>query len=273
MVNGSSTMNALEPEPPLVKTVSEDLFLGDALVVRQPRLGYRAGTDAVLLAAALGPEIVADGMVLDVGSGVGVVGLCVAARCPRAKVVLVEREPSLAALARYNVGRNDLGMRVSVVETDIARATGALEMAGVASESFAFVLANPPYHEAGRSTVAGNLLRAASHQMPQDALEIWARFMNRMAAPGGRATMIHKTEALPRILSAFEGRFGAVRVLPIHARADEPAIRVIVTGIKGSRAPISVLPSLILHGPDQAFMPEIEAVFRRGAPLPSKIGG
>ncbi len=266
-------MSAPEPDLPLPDAVSQDLFLGDALEVRQPRNGYRAGTDAVLLAATLAPELVREGPVLDVGSGVGVVGLCVAARCPSANVVLLEREPALAALARYNVDHNALAMRVSVVEADIARATGALEGAGIASETFAFVLANPPYHEEGRSTAAGNHLRAASHQMPPDALEIWARFMNRMAAPGGSAAMIHKTEALPRILSAFEGRFGGISVLPIHARVDEPAIRVIVTGIKGSRAPIAILPSLVLHGPDHAFLPEIEAVFRHGAALPSKFGG
>lgn len=272
-MNGSLTMNALEPGLSESENVSDDLFLGDALIVRQPRSGYRAGTDAVLLAAMLGPEIVGEGTILDVGSGVGVVGLCVAARCPGARVVLLEREPKLAALARHNVDRNNLNARVSVVETDISRATAALDAAGIVSETFAFVLANPPYHEAGRSTVAGNHLRAASHQMPVDALEVWARFMNRMAAPGGRVAMIHKVEALPRILAAFEGRFGALSVLPIHARADEPAIRVIVSGIKGSRAPISIKPSLVLHGPDQAFLPEIEAVFRHGAALPSKIGG
>jgi tRNA1(Val) A37 N6-methylase TrmN6 len=109
--------------------------------------------------------------------------------------------------------------------------------------------------------------------MPEDALEIWARFMNRMASPGGRVAMIHKTEALPRILSAFEGRFGGLSLLPVHPRTDEPAIRVIVSGIKGSRAPVSIKPALVLHGPDQAFLPEIEAVFRHGAALPHKTGG
>ncbi|MET0407987.1 MAG: methyltransferase [Hyphomicrobium sp.] len=266
-------MNAPEPDLSLSETSSEDLFLGDALVVRQPRSGYRAGTDAVLLAATLAPEVVGSGTVLDVGAGVGVVGLCVAARCPAARVTLIEREPNLAALARRNVARNNLAMRVSVVEADIARASNALESAGIGSETFAFVLANPPYHEEGRSTAAGDPLRAASHQMPQDALEIWARFMNRMAAPGGRATMIHKTEALPRILSVFQGRFGGIGILPIHARAGEPAIRVIVTGIKGSRAPVAIKSGIVLHGPDQDFLPEIEAVFRHGAALSSPIGG
>ncbi len=52
-----------------------------------------------------------------------------------------------------------------------------------------------------------------------------------------------------------------------------PAIGVIVSGIKGSRAPASIDPGLVLHGPDQAFLPEIEAVFRYGAALPRKIRG
>jgi FkbM family methyltransferase len=266
-------MNAPEPDLQSTGDVTDDLFLGDALVVRQPRTGYRAGTDAVLLAATLAPEIVGEKTVLDVGAGVGVVGLCVAARCQGAKVVLLEREPRLAALAALNVARNHLALRASVVEADIARATGALDAAGIASESFAFVLANPPYHDEGRGTAAEDRLRAVSHQMPYDALDLWARFMNRMAAPGGRATMIHKSEALPRILAAFTGRFGALSILPIYARPGEAAIRVIVTGIKGSRAPLSILPGVTLHGPDNGFLPEIEAVFRHGASLRSKIGG
>ncbi len=103
--------------------------------MRQPRNGYRAGTDAVLLAASIGPESIGTGLVLDVGSGVGVVGLCVAARCPKASVVLLEREPNLVALARDNINRNSLAMRVSVVEADIARASSALDKAGIASET------------------------------------------------------------------------------------------------------------------------------------------
>ena len=103
--------------------------------------------------------------------------------------------------------------------------------------------------------------------MSGDALDAWTRFLCRMAAPAGRVVMIHKADALPRILSAFEGRFGALCVLPIHPRAGEEAIRVLVTGVKGSKAPLSIRPGLLLHGEGQAFTPEVEAVFRNGAPL------
>jgi len=266
-------MNAFEAPGRTVAPTTDDLFLGGALAVLQPRNGYRAGTDAVLLASILTPETLGSGAVLDVGAGVGVIGLCVARRCPSARAVLLERDPVLAALARDNVQRNELTGRVSVVETDLARATAALEAAGIKSESFPVVLANPPYHDDRRSTLAESPLKAVSHQMPDDLLDVWARFMCRMAAPGGRVAMIHKADALSRILETFEGRFGSIAVLPIHARAGEPAIRVIVEGIKGSRAPMSIRLGLVLHTPEQAFVPEIEAIFRHGAPLPPQYRG
>jgi tRNA1(Val) A37 N6-methylase TrmN6 len=263
-------MKAVEAARPPLSSTTDDLFLGGALTVRQPRSGYRAGTDAVLLAALITPEALGTGAVLDIGAGVGVIGLCVGRRCPEARAVLLERDPYLVALARDNIDRNGLSARMSVVEADLARATAALENAGIRSESFPVVLANPPYHDDGRSTAAESALKAVSHQMPEDGLEVWARFMCRMAAPGGRAVMIHKADALPRILAAFEGRFGSIGVLPIYARAGEPAIRVIVEGVKGSRAPVFIKPGLVLHGPEQNFVPEIEAIFRHGAALPAQ---
>ena len=83
--------------------LTQDAFLGDRLAVLQPKSGYRAGTDAVLLAASIGPVRNPGLRVLDVGAGVGVVGLCVASRIEASRVVLVEKNSSLVALARENV--------------------------------------------------------------------------------------------------------------------------------------------------------------------------
>lgn len=241
-----------------------DYFLGDRLVVRQPVRGYRAGIDAVLLA---GTARAGEGPLLDLGAGVGTVGLCAAVRCPDLHVTLVERTPELAALARDNIAANDLVDRAEVVEAEIGEALPPHAAGVLKGGSFAHVVANPPYHDQAAGTSSLWPLKAVSHAMTSDALELWARFMARMAAPGGRATMIHKADALPRILSAFENRFGALTILPIHPREGAPAIRVIVDGIKGSRAPLTIKQGLVLHGEGNAFLPEIDAILRRGAPL------
>lgn len=258
-------MQTIDGEDVSGASTTDDIFLGGQLTVRQPAHGYRAGTDAVLLAAAI-PE--ADGPLLDAGAGVGTVGLCVAARIPQAHILLVERQPLLAALARVNIERNGFVGRLRVVEADISRPSPALAESGVASESFAHVFANPPFHDTGHGTKSPSDVKAASHQMQSDDLETWARFLTRMARPGGRMTMIHKAEALPRILAVLDGRFGALSIVPVLPRSDAEAVRVIVSGIKGSKAPLKLRPPLILHTAGQAFRPEIEAVFRHGAALP-----
>jgi tRNA1(Val) A37 N6-methylase TrmN6 len=53
----------------------------------------------------------------------------------------------------------------------------------------------------------------------------------------------------------------------VHPSAHRPAIRFLVCGIKGSRAPVSILPPLILNGPDGRFTPQAEALHRGEADL------
>jgi len=251
---------------------TEDAFLGGALQVLQPQDGYRAGLDAVLLAASAPIQEGYGSRVLDVGAGVGVVGLAVARRVGDAGVTLVERDPELAALARANVEHNDLTARVRVIEGDVTRPLRELSELAPLAESFDHVLANPPFHTEGRGTAAGDALKAAGHAMPEGSLDRWVRFMAAMARPGGRLALIHRAEALVEVLDALAGRFGETVILPLHARTGDPATRVLVHAVKGSRAPLQLQRGLVLHGGGNGFRAEIAAVLRDGAGLPLRAG-
>ena len=256
--------------------VTDDTFLGDALAIFQPAQGYRAGLDAVLLAAACGASAGQNARVLDVGAGVGVAGLSVARRVPDADVTLVEREPVLADLARRNIDRNGFQDRARVVELDVA-AGGAVvhrppleappDAPRVLPGAFTHVIANPPYFAHGQGTSPSARLKAASHQMAGSDLDSWFRFMATAASKDGTATMIHRAEALGVLLDGLGQRFGALRVLPLHPRTGDSAHRVIVQGRKGSRAPLVLLPGIALHGDGHAFVEPIDAVLRGGAAL------
>lgn len=249
--------------PPAI-AVTDDAFLGDALAVLQPKAGYRAGLDAVLLAATV-PE--GTRRVLDAGSGVGVVGLCVARRLVQTHVTMLEREHDLIDLARRNIARNDLAARVSAALGDVTGRAGELDPTVLPANSFDAVLANPPFHVVGHGTASSAPLKAASHAMLGNQLDVWVRFAARMARPGGTLTMIHKSDASALILAAFARRFGGITLRPIYARDGEPAIRVIVRGIKGSRAPLSIAQPLVLHADGNAFTSHVSAILREGRAL------
>jgi len=261
-------LSAATGENDRAEPLTDDAFLGGALHILQPRSGYRAGLDAVMLAAAVAPVASGAMRVLDAGAGVGTAGLCLARRVPAAEVTLLEREPSLVRVAAENVTRNGLDARVHVIEGEVGAAAAELRGMGLAEESFEHVMANPPFHDEGAGTPPPDARKAQAHAMPEAGLDAWARFLARMAAPQGSATLIHKADALGRLLAALEGRFGAIKVLPLYPREGAPAHRIIVQGTKGSRAPLTLLSGLVLHGAGDGFTPQAQAVLAAGAALP-----
>jgi tRNA1(Val) A37 N6-methylase TrmN6 len=245
---------------------TRDDFLGGALSLLQPKSGYRAGLDAVLLAAAC--QAVPGQRVLDCGAGVGTVGLALARRVPGVQVTLVERDETLAGLAVRNGDANGLAARVTVVCADLtAPLARAAALAPLAS-TFDHVLANPPYYAQGAGTRAADPLKDGSHAMPEGRLEDWVRFAAAMAREGGTLTIVHRPDALPEVLAALERRFGDAHILPLHPRAGAPATRVLIQVRKGSRAGMTLCAGRVLHAEGgHGFTPEFDAVLRGGAGL------
>jgi tRNA1(Val) A37 N6-methylase TrmN6 len=223
-----------------------DAIRGLGLTLRQKRTGHRVGLDAVLLAAAAaGPPA---GRIVDVGAGVGAVGLALARRDLSAQVDLVEIDAETAALARDNAERNGLAARVLVADVTSPAARRA---AGLADAAADLVVTNPPFLVAGAARVSPDPARARAHALAgEDGLAEWLRACLALLAPGGRFAMIHRADALPAIYAALGGRLGEVAVRPVYPRAGADAIRVLVTGVKGSRAPARLAPGLTLHEAD-----------------------
>jgi tRNA1(Val) A37 N6-methylase TrmN6 len=219
-----------------------DGFLDGRLRLRQSAAGHRAGTDAVLLAGATPEE--QQGLILDIGAGAGAVGLMAALRAPHATVGLVEIDPESCALARENVAANNLDARVTVYEADVLSATSR-RAAGLIDESAALVLTNPPFHEAGRVRVTPDAAKARAH-IASAPLADWVRACLALLAPSGSFVMIHRADALAECLAAVEGRLGGVSITPIYTRIDSPATRILLAGVKGSKAPLSISKGIVV---------------------------
>ncbi len=240
-----------------------DAISGLGLTLRQKRAGHRVGLDAVLLAAAAGPGK----RIVDVGAGVGAVGLALARRFPDSAVDLVEIDAETAALARDNAASNGVAERTRIVIADVT-APGERRTAGLADGAADLVVTNPPYYLAATARVSPDPARARAHALQgADPLEDWLRASLALLAPGGRFAMIHRPDALPAIFAALGARLGDVAVRPVHPRAGEDAIRVLVGGVKGSRAPARLRTALVLHETDGAATVQARAIHEGRASL------
>ena len=241
-----------------------DAFLGGRLSLRQPASGHRAGTDAVLLAACAPAG--AAGRAADVGSGVGAAGLCALARAEDLDMTCVEIDPALVALCAANIADNGFAARARAIEADILKGAGR-RAAGLADGGFDLVMTNPPFLEAARARVSPDASRALAHVLAPGGLEGWMKASLALLKPAGLFLMIHRADALADVLAGARGRIGALRLMPVHEKAGEPAVRLLVAGIKGSRAPLALLPPLVLHGPGGGFTPEAQAIHRGDAAI------
>ena len=235
-------------------------FFGGMIHVRERAAGHRSGTDAVLLAACL-PEQ-ASGLLVDLGCGSGVVGLGALARHAGLRTVLVDKDPVMTRLATDNGAANGLSERLTVLERDVLEPQSLFNDTGLGEETADYVLTNPPFHPAGRVRVSPHEIRALAHVLDDDALEQWIKTAGRILKPRGTFLMIHRPDALPFLLRCLGGRFGDLRVKAVHGKAGRPATRILIAGIKGSRAPFSMLEPLILHDETGQRTVEDEAIAR-----------
>jgi tRNA1Val (adenine37-N6)-methyltransferase len=249
-------MDGFAPE-----ALTEDALMGGRVLLLQPRDGYRAATDPVLLAAAV-PARTGEA-VLDLGCGAGAAALCLAARVPGLVLHGVERQAAYAALASANAARN--GAALAVWGADIAALPAELRM-----RSFDHVLANPPWFDVAAPPARDPGRDAA--QREETPLALWVRVGLRRLRPGGRLTLIAPAERLPGLLAAAGDGRGAT-VLPLAARSGRPAGRVIVQLRKGARSPFRLLAPLVLHAgaehlrDGEDYSPAALAVLRDGAAL------
>jgi tRNA1(Val) A37 N6-methylase TrmN6 len=240
--------------------VSEDLLLGGRLRLRQPAVGYRAGVDAALLAAACDAR--PGERVLEAGCGAGAALLAAAARRAEARFTGVERDPAALALAKKNITLNGMDDRVSAIEGDVAAGFRALGL-----PPFDAVMANPPFFDDPNALRGPHPAREGAYLAPE-GLAAWIDFLTKAVRAGGTIILIHRADRLGDILGLLAAKAGSVRIRPVQPFADQPAKRVLVRAIKTGKAPLVLLPALILHDRSEAkHTPAAEAILRGEAAL------
>ena len=237
--------------------LTHDAFLGGRLHLWQPKRGYRAGVDPVLLAASV-PARPGDTL-LELGCGVGAAMLCVMARVPGVTATGIEIQPDYAALAQRN-GADVIAADLRVLPHEIRQ------------RQFTHVIMNPPYFDRARGSAsddAGRDMAMAGDTPLADWLDVGIRRL----APGGYLSLIQHITRLPDCLSAVNARLGSLIVRPIASRAGRAPGLFLMQGRAAGRAPFRMLSPLILHegtrheGDSESYTKEVAAILRDGAAL------
>jgi tRNA1(Val) A37 N6-methylase TrmN6 len=232
--------------------------LGGRVDAWQPAHGFRAGLDSVTLAAAVPAR--AKEHVCELGAGVGVAALCLAARVRDLHITAVEIDEDLAALTQANAERNHAP--VDVVIADVLKRPRT-----IARQSFHHVMTNPPFHDIGRGTRAPEPMKARATSVHAHDLVVWLRFARALARPKGTITAIVPPDQVPLALEALSPAGQGVEIIPLWPKPGAPAKRVIIRTRMNSKAPLQLRAGLLLATTGGKPTPEAEAVLRHGGAL------
>jgi tRNA1Val (adenine37-N6)-methyltransferase len=232
--------------------MADALFRGK-LVLHQPARthGYRVNVDALLLASfARGRRPAATAV--DLGAGVGGVGLALLFHGAAARVLFVEKDARAASMARQNLDANGWCERGEVVTADVRAAARA------APGTAALVVCNPPYVEPGRGRAAAEPRREARQGSLADFVAAARAFVARRA----RACFVYPAADLVTLVETLrKAGLEPKRMRAVHATAEAPARVVLVEALAAKRGGLLWLPAFVERA-GGAPSPELERLVR-----------
>lgn len=233
------------PPLPDMASLSCDGILNRHYHLYQPKQGYRFGTDAIMLAAAVAPYY--GTRIADFGAGAGAVTIALAHFLPDCHITALEKEEVMTACLRHNIALNDMTSRVEVRGQDIVDLPASLH------DAFDCVVANPPFHHAS-GTRPRNQRRSLAHHGDEADLGQWVEAAWHALRPKGRFVMIVRADRTDEVMSSLQKLgAGGLSLQPLWPYSSSPAIRVIIHAQKNSKAPFSIQQGLVLHHPDGAL--------------------
>lgn len=232
-------------------TTTDTLFSG-ALALRQPGRGegYRVNVDAILLAAFAAGILCsrprACDHAVDLGAGVGAVGLSLLHFGAITRVTMVEIDPDLATLARENAAANGWTSRITVTNRSVADADDDEPEADL-------VVCNPPYVPPGRGRPPAEPVRGAKH----GSLDTFLDAARGRAGRRARACFVYPAIETTTLLEGLRDRgLEPKRLCAVHARATDPARVVLVEAVAGRPGGLLVEPPFVertAEGPTAAL--------------------
>jgi tRNA1Val (adenine37-N6)-methyltransferase len=228
----------------------------------QLRDGHRFSTDDVLAAWYGTSWAPTAAWVLDLGSGIGSVGMIAAWRLPGARFVTIEAQADSVRLARKSARYNGLESRYEIRHADF-RDAHALDR----NETFDLVLGSPPYFPIGAGIEGDHPQKIACRFELRGDVADYARIAVAHLAPGGVFACVFPEDQRSRLDTAVRAAAAiVVRRRPVVFREGEPPLVGLFLTMRAEDLPVNIRdrtwvePALIIRAADGSVHPEYAAI-------------
>ena len=231
----------------------DDLQL-NGLKIIQDTDGFCFGIDAVLLANFA--NVKKDNLVVDLGTGTGIIPTLIAGKTEAKKIIGVEIQQEVYEMAKRSVKMNKLEDRVEIINEDLKEIDKILEVNG-----FHVVTSNPPYtHMDGIKNLSDK--KAISRHEIKCTLEDVMKSASRLVMPRGKFFMIHRPIRLVDIfMLARKYDLEPKKVRFVHPKPTKAPNLVLIEFMKGRKPELKILDPLYVYEENGEHTKEMKGIY------------
>lgn len=233
----------------------DQLFSSDIKII-QNKAVFSYSIDSVLLARF--PNIPSKGLIVDLCSGNGAVGLFASTRT-KAPITLIELQERLADMAKRSIQLNQLDDQVTMVQDDLKNL-----LQHVPRSQVDLILCNPPYFKSTKTSKKNQSEHylLARHEITTNLDEV-CEVSRHALKSNGRLALVHRPDRFLEILDTLRRyRLAPKRIQFVYPKRGKEANMLLIEAIKdGSTDGMKVLPPLVVHQDNGDYTDDIFEIY------------
>ena len=235
----------------------DDLEL-KGLKIIQNKEGFCFGIDSVLL-SDFAKNIKNNSLVLDLGTGTGIIPILLCGKTNLKKVIGIEVQEKIAEMAKRSIKLNNLENRFEVINENILNLNKIYK-----KQTFDVVVTNPPYKKKNSGIINENHEKLISRHEIEANLEDFIKVSKDLLKDKGEFYMVHRPERLVDILSIMRKEKLEPKVLRmVYSNKNKEPKLVLIKGIKNAKPFLKVEKNLYIYDENGNYTDEILEIYNK----------
>ena len=228
------------------------------LRIIQNKEGFCFGIDSVLL-SDFAKNIKKDSMVLDLGTGTGIIPILLCGKTNLKKVIGVEIQEEVAKMAEKSIKLNELEDKFEVINENILKLNNLYE-----KQTFDVIVTNPPYKKRESGVINESKKKLISRHEITANLEDFIKVSKDLLKDKGEFYMVHRPERLVDILSLMRKCKIEPKILKmVYSNKNKEPKLVLIKGVKNANPFLKVEKNLYIYDDEGKYTEEVLKIYNK----------
>lgn len=235
----------------------DDLQFNNLKII-QNKNGFCYGIDSVLL-SDFAKEIPSNSIVLDLGTGTGILGILLCGKTALSKIYGVDIQEDVCEMASRSIKLNHLEDRFEVIHQDIKNLNTVFP-----NNTFDAIVSNPPYKKNNSGIKNESPTKLIARHEITASLEDFICTSSKMLKYNGNLYMVHRPERLVDLFCLLRAyHLEPKRLRLVHSYQNSKPKLILVKATKDARSFLTIDEPLIIYQQDGSYTNEYLKIYQK----------